>query len=944
MSFDFVGLENLPNVYIEKIWLYDNKVDVSLLLIDEVYENFFVWSEDALIYDYLKVALVATSNSQLISGITEGSINPHPKMLKSNRDLMMGTQIITASPKSMILTRDMDTKRYRTTISSMIVENTNDLTLFAFTYIDAQELSNALRIALTGPLSYYYGSVTSENVLVDNSKPATTFIYREDETGEIWSGPVNTVAGRFFGGSYLTENTSTPLTQLVVQNNKIVDRRRNRFSQRPENPTPQKPIFSKLSQSYTNEADFIGAFSIDLRTLILKKTKYGRKMFNISKDLFESFAKSIVINSFEIRRQQVKFKTSMNKLGTRKYREQLIGSYKTLAATIEDGSRLVNVEKLSQIYITTDPLIKTYQFVDTDMSERTRGEFSYEAVLTFSDKSQEFLSALLSQMETNISELKTQREFLFRPQRYDRQLDSLRPGESVSDIFSAAIENYYQNLSIIMDIDDERKAELVENRKKSFTKSNYTNSEAEKFISEYSMLASKLTKKFDIQRRSMRLTGGKKPSKALTPGLISVNNVFRERIKFDNVVASYDFLGRGSNKSLITLTKEEYRQRAEREVNRFFDTSRSTSSTDLADLDKEDMMALKDLDSAKFGFLSPLSFKFKSKAKDLTSLQNLDSDGIAENFIRYISDKQSDPRFSSAAVKKERTSRAQTPRRRSRRTFKKNRVGRAKFNFKRTPFKINNLKTEEYLDVSKFLGSNSEMNNVESRLDESMTAIQAPQIEAKIIATQGISVKREKLSYDLRSKNNIFEKFKSSEKFDRKKLTMMPISIKALLNSRSTAAKNNILESESDILKDAETKIATEMIFHTSQKVEYFTGFELDLNGLPDVSQPKWEEVTSISLEENNRLFCRMRYAEIPELGIKPASELKLLAQNSSFMISSESIEDAFQTPEPQVEQSLEAAIELPGLDEEAVFSSSNLVKQNSERINQLILEGEDDA
>lgn len=944
MSFDFVGLENLPNAYIEKIWLYDNKVESTLLLIDEVYENFFVWSEDALIYDYLKVALIATSNPQLISGITEGTISPHPKMLKSDGDLMIGTEIITASPKSMILAQDADTRRYRATISSVIDENASDVTLFAFTYIDAQELSNSLRIALTGPLSYYYGSVTSEHVLVGNVKPAITFTYRETETDEIWSGPVNTVGDRFFGGSYLIQGSGTPLTQQTAQNSKIVDRRINRLSQRPENPTPQKPIFSTLSQSYTNEADFIGTFSIDLRSLILKKTKYGRKMFNVSKDLFESFAKSIVINSFEVRRQQVKFKTSMNKLGTRKYREQLIGSYKTIGATIENEAGLVNTPNLSQIYITTDPLIKTYQFIDTDMSERTRGEFSYEAVVTFVDKSQEFLSSLLSQMESNISNLKTQREFLFRPQRYDKQLNSLKAGESVPDIFNAAIENYYQNLSIIMDIDDERKAELIENRKKSFTKSNYTNSEAERFISEYSSLASKLTRKFDIQRRAMRLTGAKKPSKALAPGLITINNVFRERIKFDSVVASYDFLGRGSNKSLITLTKDEYRQRAEKEVSRFFDTSRSTSSSDLADLDNEDMMALKDLDSAKFGFLSPLSFKFKSKTKDLTSLQNLDSDGIAENFIRHVSEKQSDPRFSSAAVKKEKTRQTQAPRRKSRRIFKKNRVGRAKFNFKRTPFKINNLKPEEYLDVSKFLGSNSEMNNVESRLEESTMAPQTSQIESKIIATQGLSVKREKISYDLQSKNNIFEKFKSSEKFDRQKLKMMPIAIKALINSRSTAAKNNILESESDILKDAETKIATEMIFHTSQRIEYFTGFELDINGLPDISQPKWEEVTPESLEENNRLWCRMRYAEIPELDIKPASELKLLVQNSSFVISNESIDSAFRAPEQQVEQSLEAAIGLPELDEKAVFASSNLVKQNRERINQLILKGDDDA
>ena len=164
---------------------------------------------------------------------------------------------------------------------------------------------------------------------------------------------------------------------------------------------------------------------------------------------------------------------------------------------------------------------------------------------------------------------------------------------------------------------------------------------------------------------------------------------------------------------------------------------------------------------------------------------------------------------------------------------------------------------------------------------------------------------------------------------------MMPLPIKALLNSRSTAAKNNILESDSDILKDAETKISTEMIFHVSQRIEYFAGFETDINGLPDVSQPKWEEVTPIALENNSRLFCRMRYAEIPELGIKPAQELKLLALNSTFAISNEDL-GAQMSMQTTAEPNIEMQVELPEVDD-IVFASSNYVKQNDNRKKQLI-------
>lgn len=934
MSNSLVGLENLPNTYIKTITLGDVNIDVELLMHDVERDGFFVWSDDHLIFDYLKVAIIATSNQQLITGITSGQFSPMPRVIRRG-PFMSDTTIIEIPVKNFMRTNARDRRRFYKKESLPVPENTTQMTLFALAYIDTQELSNALRIVLTGPLSQYHSAVASDHVIDGNQIQQTTYLYKET-SGETWKGPMHQRSdGRWMGGSYHSTEPHPLLVREVVSNTKIIDKRSISASLRKELDFKRKPIFSSLSTSYTNEADLVGMFSLDMRTFVLTKTKHGRKMFNVSKNLFESFARDVSINSFEIRRQQVRLKVSSTKLGTRRYGQKLLGSYKTIAASVENAGRLVSRSGLSQLYMTPDPLIKSYQFTDEEMSERTRGEFRYEVVVTFSDTTERFLQGLISQMDRNVSDLKVQQEFLFRPQRYDRDNNNLVEGTIVPSIFESSIENYYQNLSIMLDIDDEKKTEMIRAKKNAFKADNYTNNEASKFIAEYSALVTKFRRRFDVQKKTERLVGGKKPSKSLAPGMISLNHVFEETVKFDNVVASYDFLGKQSNKSLASFTKSEYVQRAGKEVSRFFNTSRSTMSNDLADLDKDDMIALQDLDSAKFGFLSPLSFKFKSQTKDLTSLQELDSNGISINFINHISEKQNNPRFSSAPVRRPRAPQVKKPVAKSRRTFKKKRIGRTKFNFKRTPLKINNLKTEEYLSVSRYLGSNSEMINVETKLGEPTVAPQTKQVEFKLVATQGLSVKREKISYDLQSKNNIFEKFKSSAKFDRKKLAMMPIAIKALINSRSTAAKNNILEAESDILKDSETKISTEMIFHTSQKIEYFAGFEMDSNGLPDVSQPMWEDVTPIALENNKRLVCRMRYAQIPELDIKPARELKLLAQNSTFIISDEDI-GTLMTFEPTVELDLEIQEELPEV-EEVVYASSNYVKQNDNRKVQLI-------
>ena len=126
------------------------------------------------------------------------------------------------------------------------------------------------------------------------------------------------------------------------------------------------------------------------------------------------------------------------------------------------------------------------------------------------------------------------------------------------------------------------------------------------------------------------------------------------------------------------------------------------------------------------------------------------------------------------------------------------------------------------------------------------------------------------------------------------------------------------------------------MIFHASQRVEYFAGFSMDVNGLPDISQPNWEEVTPIALDNNSRLMCRMSYTEVPELDIQPAEELKLLALNSTFVISDGPITtEIISNVPPSV---LEEFLELPVVDD-IVYASSNFVKQSESRKNQLINE-----
>lgn len=935
MPFEVAALENLPNAYIEKINLINDgletfKVNVSMMTMDETVDDFFVWSEDDLIMDTLKICVILTSNEDLIRNISRGAQNPHPKALKNNASLMEGTQIANLPVKRMKMVNGANSMRFKQSTTFIASNNAPSLTLFAFAYVDTVDLSKMLGINLGGPLTFFYGPVTSENIIVAGDVEETTFIY-EKENGELWSGAVHQMAdGRFMKGSFHGLDGNGLLIRKEVPNTKILDRRGETLLPRSPLPIKDKANFSELSISYNNEADLIGFFSLDFRNLILTRTKQGRKMFNVSSRLLELFASSVQINSLEIRRQQVKFTKTLNKLGTTAYSQKLIGSYKTIAATIEDRNLLVNNDEISQVFITPDNLVKTYQFIDVEMSENTRGEFRYEAIITFADKSDDFLRGIVSQMVRNISTLKTTSDVLYRLVNYDRKMHNLREGVEVPPIFAESIDNYYQNLSIIMDISDEERDALIAKRKSFFTSDNYMNTEAQRFISEYSNLATKFKSTFDIKDRNLNMDRKVSTKRHLPKALVSTNQVFEETVKFDSVKTSYDYLGLQSNKTIPVFTKDSYNQRANLEVARFFDTSKSTLSDDFYDLSQEEVEALRDTEASKTAFLAPLSFKHKAITQNLSDFAQVNTDGLSVEFVKHMSEKQTNAKVSTKSSRKRSRTNQGIPKTQTRMDFKKKRSGRMNFNFKTNPVKVNNLQPEDYLDVANYLGKNSEMVNVEDRLDQDIVAPQTQQVADKIAITEGLSVKREKKSFDLQEKNNVFEKFKASDKFNVDRMRMLPLSIKSLLNSRSQAAKNNILASEADIMKNAETKISTEMVFYSTQTIEYFAGFSTDSAGLPDMSAPNWKTLTPDALETNKRLTCRMKFTEIPELGIKPAEEFKLLAQNSTFIITDEDVTssivlDPTEDPELEVDQPEQEVNEI-------IYASSNPVVQNSAR------------
>jgi hypothetical protein len=915
MAIENVGLGKLPNVYFEKITLEDHdeksfRIVSHLTILDEIEDSSFVWSEDELFSGFMKIALIATSNEGMIEELTNGE-NVHPTRIRSSKNWTHDSMIRMYGYGDLNKSEDIDDKHFKLKTSITKPHDASELTLFAYAYIDHKELSNYLHIKLTGLLSHYMGPVTSEIVMSGGIITKTSNLFRKPNRN-VWSGPVHQIGDEWYSGAEPSDD-SIDLMRERVKNSKIIDFRFKALRDRSSFMFRSMPIFSEAHYSLNSDADLFGVFSMDMKNLVLSKTKFGAAIYGLDDKMFAEVVQSIVINSAEIYRRQVRFRRQTNNLATPLFTKQDVLPREMVASMAD----------LKELAVANDKFIKTYSFSDLEKNEGDRGEFVYEAKITFIDRTQELIEGFLTNVKLNLNGLKDVVRRLNAPNNYNDAMDSLRSTGAVPAIISAYIQDYYKYIGVIKDVEQTDLMEMIKSKQSSFNSSNYKRSYGLKFIEEYEKLHSLLSSRFGVSPKELRQTKGR-PANTYPPNVIRVSKTFEELVRFNNVESSYDVLGRTDNKEILILEKNEMEARADLEVVRFFDTSKAVSSDDMFAIDDNDAEALRDLAASKMMFLAPLSFQFQGQKMSTENIANIDTDKISMKFIESKEKKverkvssRAKPRLNRKPMKANSTKSRRSVRRQSRKK------SRFKFDFRPIVSKINQISKNksDYRDSVEYLGPNSEFVNIETKTDRAIDASDTNQALLRISIANEVSVKRSKKQFDLTQKGSFYEKLKSSKHYSSEKLRNLPLATKALFNSRSRAAKNNIHESESDILKDVGTKVATEMIFHANQKIQALHGYEKNLNGESILSKPKWVNLTAELLNERTEILCKMTYVEDSATGVTPAEEFKMPVLNSTFVIKGSGLAPVDPTSIPDVVE------ELPEVSE-ITYTTSNIVRQ----------------
>ena len=939
MSTQLIGFENLPNIYITKIILEDKtkdtlNVSVDLEMLDRSVNGAFVWSDNEVITPFIKVCLVHTVDQSISQRLTSGQIIPLPNLISTSQGFdSKTTKIHQLSIREFKKSLEDNVVMFR---RKLVLEQpeTEFSSIFALTFLDTRAIAEKFKVDMSGRMSQYHGAVASEKIMENGVVPKTTNVFISSNN-TLWTGPVHFHPSQgYMQGSFHTNQPHGKLRVSRVNNIKLIDNREIKYSPKKQAEDLNNPLISEMYHSVDSMDNLTGFFTFNVRQFVLSKTKYGRKMLGLSARLFNNFVNSVEINSISISKHMVRTRRAANHLGTPAIAIEKFVTNEFIDSTIDSSPGVLsNTDSIKQVYLNSDNSVRNYTFFDTTGNSGMKTDFVYKVHISIIDRSQEFMNTEIRNLMDKYNELQDLLNLLSSPRSYDFSNNKLKSGVTIPDTIIPIIEKYYNCFSMFNNINPAEINRMIATKASIFTSGNYTVNLGDKFKNDYEKLVTTFLDNFKIMEEQGGTTKPKNIQKRSMPTIIEVSKTFSEIVNFSDYRRSYNYLGLETS-GLKVVSMDSYKQRGQQEVDKFFDTSKSYVDESLQGVDVSISAAITDFSKSKFLFFSPNTFKFDKEKVDLKDLGGIDDKKLNSVFLK--SAKANDSRFSMSKSFKAKKGGLGNPFKRKGNSKKVSKYVK-RFSFKRVPpvTKVKDLKEsiELQIDSNEYLGDNSEFVNAPEDYRELVKLEENEKISETLESVERGVVERTRNKFDVKIKDNVIDKFKRSKKFSTSKLRKTPIAFKSLVSSRSPAAKNNILNSEVDILKNSETRTMTEMVFQTNQKIEVLAGFEMNQQGTSMLSKPIWTEMDFDVLSNNSRVVCRMVYVEDEALEINVSPEFRINPLDQIFIISNSDVYNGTTNTGLPDSTALGSIVNDNNLSTKIKYATTNIVTQSKTKM-----------
>ena len=511
-----IGRDILPNVFINNIEIYDNKVKYDIMIFDSITNP--VWSNKKSLESLLILKHAVFLDEDTIEGIKSGTL-PFSRNQEEVQIKLVSKAMRFETTGNQNLAGQIC---YIKSCSYKLPDEYENISIFANVYVD--------QISEQGPIA-------SEAIMKNGDIVSTTnVLYRGNQQ---YYGPVHYHEGVYMEGK---RHRPTPHSVIDVRpalNLKIKDNRTKIYQYNSIKDETPVPVFSNLLPSFDNSTRFNYMFFINIEQLLIENTKFGRFYNQINQADRESLLNEILFSSIRIKRLALKSKSG--------------GVYETINVLSGYESRIngyqsTSGQKLEFISHKIGPSIRAIKFHDNNLSQNSSGEYKYIIELVLRDENVVYIRNFLNRISNAIDRLEDFSNSLMLIRNYDKSIrktkDSINQNFFVQNsLFEKYSYLFVEMKEFVYDLDAKQRNNLLTKSFVQISPRSCTIESVEAFIKDFKNLYNEILRIYGLtnSRVKQRYTEPTRPKTENFTNRIFITHEFKNLIKPSGTKLHYIF-------------------------------------------------------------------------------------------------------------------------------------------------------------------------------------------------------------------------------------------------------------------------------------------------------------------------------------------------------------------------------------------------------------------
>tara|TARA_Y100000114_G_C11763748_1_gene331697 strand:- start:5127 stop:8321 length:3195 start_codon:yes stop_codon:yes gene_type:complete len=937
MSIPEVGLENLPNCYINGVEIYKggrkkNKYVISVSVKDVKQFGSWTWYDEKQLYNNMQMIVVLSHNESFNSDVESGSV-VLTRDLMNNYKENLDYKVVNVKKKwdlEKIPKEETENGVIHTfpfTFKMFSRKDAQNLRVYAALFINRSKFSASNAVDLYSKSLAYGGPVASDRIKQNGKLRRRANILTKPD-GSIHIGPYHLHRRKRMEGSFHTPSPHKNLNRKKVQNPKIKDYTDRKFP-RPTMDTIDKGQMFFKTYACKNDRSLSMFFGFDTRAILLNRSKMAQKIANFNPIFVNDLLSRIKIEKMTVMKTKVMKARGFSKLGVPKFNRRRSLHRKLVSRSRDRFPSVFEADdNIKEVFLSPNPAHRQFKLTEQyhANSQYPKGDYTYSLQLTFTDPSYDFVNAMIEEIKEANARFKT---YLFR---LDRPSSVLSDDNTLSEMFKSremslkprvedldwfvALKMYVKYYSIILNLSTQEENDLL--RKTSFMVHPLfaTRRSILFFSKKFRKMYFYIRKFFNFSVKTNSDVGTQGVgSSASEKNKIQIRKTLKRNLNFETEVAFISYIH--SKNGMIR--KAKLKQIAQRNRSKFFRRKPNFSNTQISRIntsaDNGILAAFNNISNSKVSFLSPVSVSEKDR-NDEIKLGSLNSSFRQRKEISEMME-----RVRNKEIKKDSPTKPSNKRKKNKLVIKSAREREFYTENKRDAFK----------DTDKNLGKNNQFQTEDPDFRESQS-----QRRSKSVKSSKFKKNKRKNNKYVAASNPDTAKLLTAANNNKSKAHNLPLSMRALFGSESRSVVSNVksIGSNPDISADHETSDVVDLVFNTPARVEYLSGYRTNSKGILNVKAPIFKLLTDSELDNLQTPFmCRMSFYELK--GITEEKEGFEIA-NKYFIVNSNTDVSA----KNQIQVSTEFITDqqvlkmFEGLQATKIeYLSSNFVRQARERL-----------